>query len=83
MTKFSITDVSKFRNACGTIHRNLDNKARRDNRMKLYETVATQTFMYANKTWTFGKKEEKKVEAAKMIFVRRISPSRSEKKRIH
>lgn len=42
--------LSAFRSICGTIHRNLKNKTRKDTRMKFYKTVAVPTFLYASET---------------------------------
>ena len=67
-----VNKLSKFRSICGTIHRNLRNKTRKETRMKFYKTVAVPTFLYASETWTLGKGEEKKIQAAEMRFLRSV-----------
>ena len=34
--------------------------------MKFYKTVAVPTFLYASETWTFGKKDVERIQAAEM-----------------
>ena len=62
--------LTKFRRICGTIHRYLKNKERKDTRMKFYKTVGVPTFLYASETWTLGKRDVQRIQAAKMKFLR-------------
>ena len=49
--------INKFRNICGTIHRNLRNKTRPITRIKFYKTIAIPTLTYASDAWVMTKKE--------------------------
>ena len=38
--------------------------------MKFDKTVAVSTFLYGSKTWTLGKRDVQRIEAAEMKFLR-------------
>jgi hypothetical protein len=51
--------VAKFRHICGSTHRNVKNKTRKDTRIKFYETIAVPTLMHASETRVMRKKKTK------------------------
>ena len=59
-----------YRTVCGTIHRCLKNKTWKDTRRKFYKTVAVPTFLYASETWTLGKRDVRRIQAAEMKSLR-------------
>lgn len=60
----------KFRNVCGTIHKYLRNRTRKETRLKFYKTIAVPTLMYASETWVNTKKIKNKIQTAEMKFLR-------------
>lgn len=63
--------VSKFQMMCGTIHRTLKNKTRKDTRIKFYKTMATPLLLYGSETWVNTKRIQNKIQSAEMTFLRR------------
>ena len=62
--------INKFRNICGTIHRNLVNKTRHSTRNTFHKTIAIPTLIYASEAWVMTKKESGKIQSAEMQFLR-------------
>lgn len=56
---------------CGTIHRTLKNKTRKDTRIKFYKTMATPLLLYGSETWVNTKRIQNKIQSAEMTFLRR------------
>lgn len=62
--------LNKFRNICGTIHRHLKNKTRIETRIKFFNTVAVPVLMYGDEARVTSKKDNSKIQAAEMKFLR-------------
>ena len=46
--------LAKFRSICGTIHRCLKGKTRKDTGIEFYKTMAVPEFMHDSETWIPG-----------------------------
>lgn len=66
------TKLHRFTHICGTINRTLNNKTRKDTRVKLYKTMATPVLMYGSETWTPTQTDLNKIQTAEMRFLRRV-----------
>ena len=64
--------INKFQAICGTINRTLNNKTRKDTRIKFYKTMAVPVLMYGSESWINTKKGDSKIQAAEMRFLRRV-----------
>ena len=57
---------------CGTIHRTLANKTRKDTKTKFYKVMATPMLTYGSETWTITKKDQSRIQSAEMKFLRKV-----------
>lgn len=64
--------LQKFQRICGTINQALKNKARRETKMKFYKVMAEPTLSYGSELWTVTKKQESKIQASEMKFLRQV-----------
>jgi hypothetical protein len=64
--------LAKFRNVCGTIHKYLKHKARKDSRLKFYKTIAVPILIYGSEAWALSKRGESKMQSSKMLFLRSV-----------
>lgn len=62
--------LNRFRSICGTIHRNLKNKTRKETRVKFFNTVAIPVLMYGNEIRVMSEKDKSRIQAAEMKFMR-------------
>lgn len=65
------TKLSKFQQVCGTIHRTLRQKTRKETRIKFYKTMAVPLLLYGSETWVINKKISSRIQSAEMSFLRR------------
>jgi hypothetical protein len=64
--------IQKFQMECGTISRTLKNKTRKDILMKFYKTMAVPVLSYGSESCVISKKDNDKIQAAEMRFLRRV-----------
>jgi hypothetical protein len=57
--------LAKFRNVCGTIHKYLEHKTRKDTHLKFYKTVAVPILIYGSEAWVLSEREEIKLNLQK------------------
>ncbi|KAJ4446628.1 hypothetical protein ANN_13325 [Periplaneta americana] len=60
-----------FQQLCGTINRNLKNKARKETQIKFYKVIAVPSLLFGSETWTMTAADSKKLQAAEMKFLRK------------
>jgi hypothetical protein len=58
---------------CGTRKRTLGHKTRKDTRLKFYKSMALLYLMYDSDTCTLRRTDERRLEAAKMRFLRYVA----------
>ena len=64
--------LKMFLKVTGLINRVLNtNKARRDTRKKIYNTLAIPILTYGSEVWALQKTDKRRIEAAEMRFKRR------------
>jgi hypothetical protein len=56
---------------CGTIHRTLKNKTKKETRLKFYKTVAVPALMYGCEIWVPTKKVQTRIQSTEMNFLRK------------
>jgi hypothetical protein len=56
---------------CGTIHRPLKNKTRKETRLTFYKTMAIPVLMYGSEIWVPTKKVQTRIQSTKMNFLRK------------
>lgn len=61
-----------FQQLCGTINRNLKNKARKETQIKFYKVMAVPSLLFGSETWTMTAADSKKLQAAEMKFLRSV-----------
>lgn len=64
--------LAKFQRICGTINRTCKNKFRRDTKLKFYKVMAIPVISYGSEMWTATKKQESKIQASEMKFLRGV-----------
>lgn len=64
--------LNKFSRVCGTISRHLKHKTRKDTQLKFYKTIAVPTLTYGSEIWTTTRKQESRIQAQEMKFLRRV-----------
>lgn len=64
--------LNKFRYICGTIQKCLKNRTRKDTRLKFYKTMAVPVVLYGSETWVLSKREQTRLQAAEMKFLRAV-----------
>ena len=47
---------NKFKHICGTIHRTLKYKTRKDTKLKFYKTIAVPVALYGSETWALSQR---------------------------
>jgi hypothetical protein len=57
---------------CGTIHRTLKSKTRKERRLKFYKTMAIPALMYGSEIWVPTKKVQTRIQSTEMCFLRKI-----------
>jgi hypothetical protein len=55
--------LAKFRNVCGTVHKYLKHKTRKDTHLKFYKTIAVPILIYGSEAWVLYKREESKIQS--------------------
>jgi hypothetical protein len=53
--------LAKFRNVCGTVHKYVELKTRKDTRLKFYKTIAVPILIHGSEAWVLSKREEIKI----------------------
>ena len=61
--------LMKFRNICGTIHRYLKNKTKKETRIRFFNTVAVPGVMYGDEARVMTEIEKAQIQAAEMKFM--------------
>jgi hypothetical protein len=56
---------------CGTVHRTLKNKTRKETRLKFYKTMAIPALMYESEIWVPTKKVQTRIKSTEMNFLRK------------
>jgi hypothetical protein len=56
---------------CGTIHRTLKNKTRKETRLKFYNTIAFPALMYGSEIWVPTKKIQTRIQSTELNFLRK------------
>jgi len=64
--------IHKFQYICGTIHRTLKNKTRKDTMLKFYKTMATPTLLYGCESWVITQRDNSRIQASEMRFLRKV-----------
>ncbi|KAK7861914.1 hypothetical protein R5R35_009378 [Gryllus longicercus] len=64
--------TNKFQSICGIINRTLQNKARKDTKIKFYKTMAAPVLLYGSESWIMKKRDQSKLQAAEMRFLRKV-----------
>jgi hypothetical protein len=64
--------LAKFRNVCGTNHKYLKHKTRKDTHDKFYKTITLPVLIYGSETWVPSKREESKLQSSEMPFLRKV-----------
>ena len=64
--------ISRFQSVCGTIHRSLKGRARKDTELKFFKVMAVPLLMYGSEAWTIGRREESRLQSAEMWFLRAV-----------
>jgi hypothetical protein len=64
--------LAKFRNVCGTVHKYLKHKTRKDTRLKFYKTIAVPILIYSSEASVLSKREESKIQSSEMLFLRSV-----------
>ena len=64
--------LARFSAVCGAIRRTIGKKTRQDTQMKFYRTMAIPLIAYGSETWVSLKKDESRVQAAEMRFLRGV-----------
>jgi hypothetical protein len=65
-----IHKLDKFNYMCSTIKRNLKNKTRMEKQIKFYKVIAISAGLYGSEIWVLTEKNENRIQAAEMRFVR-------------
>ena len=55
---------------CGTISRTLKGKTQLSTQIKFYKVMAVPVLMYGNENWSLNRSDKRKIEVAKMRFLR-------------
>jgi hypothetical protein len=75
ISKENYRDIYKklggFQMLCGTIHRTVKNKSRKETRLKFYKTVAIPALMYGSEIWVPTKKVQTRIQSTEMNFLRK------------
>jgi hypothetical protein len=64
--------LAKSRNVCGTVHKYLTHKTRKDTRLEFYESTAVPIWIYGSEAWVLTRREESKTQSSEMLFLRRV-----------
>jgi hypothetical protein len=56
---------------CGTIHRTLKNKTRKEKRLQFYKTMTVPALMYVSEIWVPTKKVQTGIQITEMNFLRK------------
>ena len=64
--------LNKFQHMCGTIHRTLRNKTRKDTMIRFYKVLAVPLLTYGSENWVLNRTAKRRIETAEMRFLRRI-----------
>lgn len=64
--------LHKYQIMCGIINRTLKNKVRTETKMKFYKVVAAPVLLYGSETWTTTAKDESRIQASEMKFLRQV-----------
>lgn len=64
--------INKFSYVCGVIKRSLKS-TRKETKIKFYKVMAVPMLLYGSEFWILTKKEERRIEAAEMKFLRSVA----------
>lgn len=64
--------LNKFQLICGTINRTLQNKTRKDTKLKFYKIMAVPVLMFGSESWILQERDRSKIQSAEMKFLRRV-----------
>jgi hypothetical protein len=59
----------RFQILCGTVHRTLKNKRRKEKRLKFYKAMAIPAFIYGSEIWVPTKKVQTRIQSTEMSFL--------------
>jgi hypothetical protein len=72
--------LQKFQNICGTIRSSLRGKTRKDTQLKFDKVMATPTALYDSETWILNARDESRIQASEMRFLRSVKGCTGEHK---
>ena len=58
---------------CDTISRTLKGKTQLSTQIKCYKVMAVPVLMYGSENWSLNRSDNRKIEAAELIFLRPMS----------
>lgn len=64
--------LNKVKQICGTIHRTLKNKTRRQTRVKLYKTMSVPVLLHGSESLVLLQKTLGNIQAVEMRFLRAV-----------
>lgn len=59
--------LHRFQLACGTIHRALTNKTRKDTKLRFPKVMAAPVVMYGNETWALTQEQTSKMLCRELV----------------
>lgn len=65
--------LNAFNYFCGTIRRTLGRKVRKETLLKFYKVMALPALLYGCENWVLRKKDERRIEAVEMKFLRFVA----------
>jgi len=68
--------LHKFQHICGTLRKTLKKKTRKETQLKFYKVMATPVLLYGSETWTMGRQDLSRIQAAEMKHLRSIKGCR-------
>lgn len=64
--------LNSFQSACGTIHRSLKGRTRKDIKLKFFKAMAVPQLVHGREAWIIGGREESRLHSAEMRFLRAV-----------
>lgn len=64
--------LHRFQAMCGTINRTLRHTASKETKIKFYKVMATPVILYGSELWTKTRKQESRIQATEMRFLRQV-----------
>jgi hypothetical protein len=63
--------LGRFQMLCGTTHRTLKNKTRKEKRLKFYKRMAIPALMYRSEIWVPTKKVQTRIQSTEINFLQK------------